>query len=295
MGATALPAHDALLPQAPGGNGPGAALALLVHLGLILALTTVVDWRVRTPETMSAELWAAVPQVAAPPPPVPQVTPPPPPPAPAPRAEAPLPREADIALEKARERKAEQERQRAEEAAKAAETERKRLLAQQKADERKKQLEEDKRRQEADRKKTAEAQKLQREREAQETKAEEARTAQQREANLRRMMGQAGGSAGSTGTAAHNAGPSGTYAGKLISAIRRNIVFTGAPTGNPVATVEVTAAPGGSIISRRLVKSSGHKDWDDAVLRAVERTGSLPRDTDGRVPSPVTIDFSFRD
>ena len=287
MGAAARPAHDALLPQPPGGNGPGAALALLVHLGLILALTTVVDWRVRTPETMSAELWAAVPQVAAPPPPVPQVTPPPPPPAPAPRAEATPPREADIALEKTRERKAEQERQRAEEAAKAAEAERRRL-AQQKADE-------DKRKQEADRKKAAEAQKQQREREAQEAKAEEARAAQQREANLRRMMGQAGGSAGSTGTAAHNAGPSGTYAGKLIGAIRRNIVFTGTPTGNPVATVEVTAAPGGSIISRRLVKSSGHKDWDDAVLRAVERTGSLPRDTDGRVPSPVTIDFSFRD
>ena len=295
MGAAALPAHDALLPQPPGGNGPGAALALLVHLGLVFALTTVVDWRARTPETVSAELWVAVPQLAAPPPPVPQVTPPPPPPAPAPRAEAPPPREADIALEKARERKAEQERQRAEEAAKAAETERKRLLAQQKADEKKKQLEEDRRKQEADRKKAAEAQKQQRERETQEAKAEEARAAQQREANLRRIMGQAGGSAGSTGTAAHNAGPSGTYAGKLISAIRRNIVFTGAPTGNPAATVEVTAAPGGSIISRRLVKSSGHKDWDDAVLRAVERTGSLPRDTDGRVPSPVTIDFSFRD
>jgi colicin import membrane protein len=290
VGAAALPAHDTLLPRPPGGNGPGAALALLVHLGLILALTTVVDWRVRTPETMSAELWAAVPQVAAPPPPVPQVTPPPPP-APAPRAEATPPREVDIALEKARERKAEQERRLAKEVE---EAERKRL-AQQKADEKRKLAEEDKRKQEADRKKLAEAQKLQREKEALEAKAEEARAAQQREANLRRMMGQAGGSAGSTGTAAQNAGPSGTYAGKLIGAIRRNIVFTGNLSGNPVATVEVTAAPGGSIISRRLIKSSGHKDWDEAVLRAVERTGSLPRDTDGRVPSPVTIDFNFRD
>ena len=193
-----------------------------------------------------------------------------------------------------RERKAEQERRLAKEVE---EAERKRL-AQQKAEEKKKQAEEDKRKQEADRKKLAEAQKLQREREAQEAKADEARVAQQREANLRRMMGQAGGSGGnpaSTGTAAQNAGPSGTYAGKLIGAIRRNIVFTGNLSGNPVATVEVTAAPGGSIISRRLVKSSGHKDWDEAVMRAVERTGSLPRDTDGRVPSPVTIDFNFRD
>ena len=297
MSAAALPAHDSLLPRPPGGNGAGALLALLVHGGLILALTTVVDWRVRTPEAVSAELWAAVPQIAAPPPPVPQVAPPPPPPTPAVRAEPPPPREADIALEKARERKAEQERRLAKEVE---EAERKRV-AQLKAEEKKKQAEEDKRKQEADRKKLAEAQKLQREKEAQEAKADEARVAQQREANLRRMMGQAGNSAGSgsnpnsTGTAAQNAGPSGTYAGKLIGAIRRNIVFTGSLSGNPVATVEVTAAPGGSIISRRLVKSSGHKDWDEAVMRAVERTGSLPRDTDGRVPSPVTIDFNFRD
>ncbi len=267
MAAATLPAHDALLPRPPGGNGAGAALALLVHLGLLLALTTAVDWRARTPETVSAELWAAVPQVAAPPTPEPQPAPAPQPPAPLARVEA--PREADIALEKARQRQ-----------------------AQIKADEQKRQAEEDLRKQEAERKKTAEAQKKERERQAQEARAEQERVAQQREANLRRIMGQAG---GSTGTAAHNAGPSGTYAGKLIGAIRRNIVFAGTLSGNPVATVEVTAAPGGSIISRRLIKSSGHKDWDEAVLRAVERTGSLPRDVDGRVPSPVTIDFSFRD
>jgi colicin import membrane protein len=74
VSATALPAHDSLLPRPPGGNGPGAALALLAHAGLILALTTVVDWRTRDPEAVSAELWAAVPQVAAPPP-APAVTP----------------------------------------------------------------------------------------------------------------------------------------------------------------------------------------------------------------------------
>ncbi len=299
MSATALPAHDSLLPRPPGGNGPGAALALLAHAGLILALTTVVDWRTRNPEAVSAELWAAVPQVAAPPPPAPAVTPQPP--APSARAEPPPPREADIALERARERKAEQDRLRAEEAAKAekaAAAERQRL-AQQKADDQKKQLEESKRqeaeRKESERRKAADAQKKEHERAAQDAKAEEVRAVQQREANLRRMMGQAGGTAGSTGSAAQSAGPSGTYAAKLIGAIRRNIVFTGNPPGNPVATVEVTAAPGGSIISRRLVKSSGVKDWDEAVLRAVERTASLPRDTDGRVPSPVTIDFSFRD
>lgn len=306
--ALSLPAgHDTLLPQPPGGNGPGAALALLVHVGLIVALTNVVEWRTRTPEVVSAELWASVPQTAAPPPELPKAAPPPPPPpppAPAAKAEPPPPREADIALEKARQRKAEDERRKAEElvaaerkraALQQAENEKKKLAK--KAEDDKRKLEDDKRKLEADKKKAAEAL-VKREHEAREAKAEEARLAKQREANLRRMMGQAAGTTGtpgSTGTAAQSAGPSGQYGGRLIAAVRRNIVYTGSLSGNPVATVEVTAAPGGSIISRRLVKSSGHKDWDEAVLRAIDRTASLPRDTDGRVPSPVTIDFKYGD
>ena len=47
----------------------------------------------------------------------------------------------------------------------------------------------------------------------------------------------------------------------------------------------------GTIIARRLVKSSGHAAWDDAVLRAIDRTGTLPRDTDGRVPSTLIVAF----
>ena len=294
--ALSLPAgHDALLPQPPGGNGPGAALALLVHVGLIVALTNVVEWRTRTPEVVSAELWASVPQTAAPPPELPKAAPPPPRPAPAAKAEPPPPREADIALEKARQRKAEDDRRKAGELVAA---ERKRAALQQAEDEKKKlakKAEDDKRKLEADKKKAAEAL-AKREQDAREAKADEARLAKQREANLRRMMGQAGnssGTPGSTGTAAQSAGPSGPYGGRLIAAVRRNIVYTGSLSGSPVATVEVTAAPGGSIISRRLVKSSGHKDWDEAVLRAIDRTASLPRDSDGRVPSPVTIDFKY--
>jgi colicin import membrane protein len=57
----------------------------------------------------------------------------------------------------------------------------------------------------------------------------------------------------------------------------------------------VRAAPDGTILSRRLVKSSGLKEWDDAVLRAIDRTEVLPRDVDGRVPSPIVIDFRPRE
>jgi colicin import membrane protein len=62
-----------------------------------------------------------------------------------------------------------------------------------------------------------------------------------------------------------------------------------------VPEVEVRTAPGGTILSRRLVKSSGHKEWDDAVLRAIDRISTLPRDVDGRVPPVILVAFRPRD
>ena len=54
----------------------------------------------------------------------------------------------------------------------------------------------------------------------------------------------------------------------------------------------VRASATGTILARRLVKSSGNKDWDVAVLRAIDRTAELPRDTDGRVPPVLVITFT---
>jgi colicin import membrane protein len=59
--------------------------------------------------------------------------------------------------------------------------------------------------------------------------------------------------------------------------------------GNPVAEVEVRTAADGTILSSKIIKSSGVTSWDDAVLRAIEKTEVLPRDLDGRVPSPMII------
>ena len=294
--AGALPmAHDALLPRPPGGTGPGAVLALLVHAGLVAALTVSVDWRARTPDVGSAELWASVPQVAAPPAPVtaPQPAPVPPPapavpapsptPAPAPPKAAAPPTEPDIATQRAERRKAEAERRKAEAEA---EADRRRLAAEKKrADDEK-----------AKREKAAQAAQA-----AKEAQAQAERVAKQREENLRRIISQAGGVAGgtgpatSTGTAAQSAAPSAAYAGRLVQLIRGNLVFTGSIPDNSAAEVEVTTAAGGTIISRRVVKSSGHKDWDDAVLRAIDKTGTLPRDVDGRVPSRLVITFRPRE
>jgi len=124
--------------------------------------------------------------------------------------------------------------------------------------------------------------------------------AQQREENLRRMMGQAGSATGGSttggsGTAARDAAPSATYAGRVVAAVRRNIVFTGAVADEATTEIEVRASASGTIISARMTKASGHKDWDDAVMRAVEKTGRLPTDVDGRVPATLLLVFRPRE
>ena len=68
-------------------------------------------------------------------------------------------------------------------------------------------------------------------------------------------------------------------------------MFSDDISGNPKAEVEVRSAPDGTIVGKKLVRSSGVKAWDEAVLRALDKTEALPRDTDGRVPSPVVIEF----
>jgi colicin import membrane protein len=264
-------AMDPLRPRRPGGMGRGAAIAIGVHVLLLIALAVGVNWRTSEPQNVTAELWAAVPETAAPAPlspPTPPVLPPskpvekvvePPPPPP--------PREADIALEKEKEKQrlkalADEEKEKAEALKK-----KKELAAKQKEEE------------------------LQRQAQA------EAAQAAQREANLKRLQGLAGatGAPTATGTGQRDAGPKGPSAGygdRIRSRIKPNIVMTEATEGSPRAEVEVRAAPDGAILSRRLIKSSGDKNWDEAVLRAIDRTGVLPRDTDGTVPSSITIIFT---
>jgi colicin import membrane protein len=204
--------------------------------------------------------------------------------------------DADIATERARK----QEAQRKALDAEKAEAERLKAKAESDAKLKKeaeaRKAEENKRREDKAREDRAKLEEAQR-KAAAESKAEDEQLAKQREENLRRMMGQAGtgppGAAGTggSGTAAQSSAPSASYVGRLIALIKPNIVFTGQVEGNPSAEVEVRSGAGGAILSRRLVKSSGNKDWDEAVLRAIDRTAALPRDADGRVPPALILVF----
>lgn len=273
-----LPGEDpqSLAPPPPGRWLGPLALALAAHGLLVAALTWGVDWKQDAePAVFEAELWSRLPVEAAPRAEVPPAPPPAPAPAPAPekRIEPPPPPptdKADIATarKKAQAEQAEKERQKAIEAERVAAEKKKETDAKKKAAEQKRQQE-----------------------------AEDKRLAQLREDQIRRMMGQAGASGGpqSTGQAAQASGPSAGYGSRVAARIKPNVVFTDPISGNPRAEVEVRALPDGTITGRRIVKSSGNPDWDEAVLRAIDRTGSLPRDTDGRVPSPLIIGLRPQD
>jgi colicin import membrane protein len=124
-------------------------------------------------------------------------------------------------------------------------------------------------------------------------KADEARAAKLRDEQLRRMQGalEGSGAPSSTGTAERDAAPSQDYVNRLVARIKQNVVFGDPVAGNPAAEVEVRAAATGTIVARRLVKSSGVPEWDEAVLRAIDRTGTLPRQADGRVPPVLIVAF----
>jgi colicin import membrane protein len=259
-------AMDPLRPRRPGGMGRGAMLALVVHVGLLIAIAFGVSWRSSEPAGVTAELWAAVPEQAAPA----AVAPPPQPvmPKPEPKVEPPPPkpevRDAEIALEKAKAaEKAREERERAEA----------RKRAQDEAEKR-------------EREKTERAAKAA-------EKAEADKLAKVREEQMKRILGQAGatGAPQATGAAQRDAGPSASYAGRIIARVRPNIVLTETVPATLLASVELRVAPDGTITSRRLVKSSGNATWDEAVLRAIDKTETLPKDENGRVQSPMIIDF----
>ncbi len=306
-------------PPPTGGWGRSMSFALFMHLLLLAAITWGVHWKTQ-PNTLSAsaELWSAVPVEAAPAanepePTPPQPTPPPEPvkavePKPEPKPTPPAPpkvdaaaeREAaDIALKKEKEKKLQEKKE--------ADLEKKKKLEKDKLE--KEKLDKEKLK-EKEKEKTKELEKKKKEEvlkkevaaakakeDAKKAAAEEKRTEALRNENLKRMQGMAGasGDENSKGTALKASGPSPSYAGRIRARIKPNITFTEDVAGNPKAEVEVRTSPDGTIISRKLLSSSGNKAWDEAVLKAIDKTATLPRDEDGRVPPVLEISFRPKD
>lgn len=319
---SASPKHLEFAPPAPKGTARFVGASLVVHALLIVALTAGIQWKQDNSLSVEAELWSAVPMAAAPK--LVEVEAPPPPPAPKPEPtpkpvvkapEPPAPnRDADIALAKKRkleeekkiqealkaeERRKEELKKEAEKKAKAKLEEDKRKLEAKKEEERKEKERKEKEKERAEKERKEKEAKKQPEPKDNKVSAEEAKKLEAiRKENMKRIAGLAGasGNENATGTAMKSSGPSDSYGGRIRARVKPNITFDpSSVSGNPAAEVEVRCAPDGTIVSRKLVKSSGNPSWDNAVLKAIDKTEVLPRDTDGRVHSPLLLVFKPND
>jgi colicin import membrane protein len=132
------------------------------------------------------------------------------------------------------------------------------------------------------------------EKERREAAAEAERVAKVRDDQMKRIQGMAGatGAPQSTGKAQRDAGPSANYAARIAALIKDKLRdFQEVPVGTR-AEVEVRATADGTIVDRRLTKSSGNSFWDQEVLRAIDRVETLPKDENGRVPASIPIGFT---
>ncbi len=67
------------------------------------------------------------------------------------------------------------------------------------------------------------------------------------------------------------------YESKIRTKVRGNIVLPPELQGNPDAQFLVVQLPTGEVLSTKLVKSSGHRGYDEAVERAILKSSPLPK------------------
>ena len=117
-------------------------------------------------------------------------------------------------------------------------------------------------------------------------------------ARLRAAAGAEGGSGGTVGSGVGGGGnaPPG-WTDKVIKKVKPLIVFNPESiSGNPAAVILVSLAPDGAILSSSIQSSSGNAGWDRAVLLALSRAESLPKDDNGKIPQrEVKLTFKPKD
>lgn len=253
------------IPKEPGKKS-AILLAALMHVLLFLFLWIGIRWQNKEPVGVDAEIWDINTRQAAPKP----VAETPPPPPPEPEIKKPEPKqieeqqEAEIALERAREKKR---------------IEQKRLEEKLKLEDQKKQ----------------EQAKIEEQKKA-EAKAE-ALAQKQRMENLRRLTSQVGGRGDAVKSTGNNrVDPS--YAGRIAAKIKSNMVYVDSENGseNPTAEFRINLFPDGSLRgSPTKTKSSGVAAFDDAVERAIIKSAPYPADKSGNIPSTIPLTYRLKD
>jgi colicin import membrane protein len=253
-------------PRQPG-RIPAVLLALAVHAAFFGLIVFGVSWQNRPAPPLEAELWKDLPPVKAaksaepapaPEPPAPEPAkpeppkpePPKPPPKPEPaKAEPPKPDPA-IAEKREREKKEQEKRERLER-----EKKEKEKLEKEKAEKQK-------------------AEEVRKKREADE--AERKRKAEEDKARVAKAKAEAEAKAAAEAVAATRQNEVNLYRGRIRDKIRGRANVPDTVTGKPEVEVRITLLPGGEVLDIKLVKSSGNRIYDEAILRAIRSASPLP-------------------
>ena len=286
------PSADAPFVSRPATNLAAGALAVGVHALFLLLLVLGVSWQTQHPAPVMVDLWEALPQLPRPepapapepPPPQPEPVKPPqpvrmePPPRPAIK-EAPPPAPPDIALEK---KKAEAEKLKRLKAMQAAEDKALADAARAEADVmkkvREKEIAEQKKR---DLLRQMEEEELM-QRMVDEDAAREVRVA--RAAEVR---------AAASRRQAELAGMVGEYRNQISTKVRGNTRLPENLQGNPEVRCLVRLLPTGEVQSVKITRSSGNPAYDDAVVRAIQKSSPLPLPAERDARAVFVPELSF--
>jgi colicin import membrane protein len=238
------------------------SFSLITHLGLLAFLIIGISWNNSTPSGVEVELWDSVPQVQTPPEPEMKTV-----------AKEEV---ADIAVKKKPVEKEPPKKEVVKETPKIVKP------PPPKEKEQPKKVEAPKALTPAEMKANAAAEKV-------------------RADQLARLRAAAGAEGGSGGTVGSGVGGGGNalpgWTDKVIKKVKPLIVFNAeSVSGNPAAVIQVTLAPDGAILSTSILTSSGNSSWDRAVLLALSRAESLPKDDNGKIPlREVKLTFKLKD
>lgn len=260
------------------------AMALGVHVLFVLLLVFGVSWQTQHPAAVQVDLWESLPEpspsATRPRPPQPVTVKPekivkPEKPAPVRKPvekEPPPPKTPDIALEK---KKAEAERLKK---LKALQAHEEKVRADAARASHEKQLAEQKR------------QALLREMEKEDLKQRVAADAAANEARLARL---AEARAAASKQQAEMASIVGEFRDQISAKVRGNTRLPDNLQGNPEVRCLVKLLPTGEVLSVRVTKSSGNPAYDDAVVRAIEKSSPLPLPTDLAARRAFVPELSF--
>jgi len=230
--------------------------SLIVHLGLVAFLVIGISWNNSTPSGVEVELWDSAPQV--------QTTP-------EPEVKTVVKEEAaDIAVKKKIVEKEPPKKEVVKETPKAVKPPPPKEKEQAKKEEPPKKAEAPKAPSPAETKTNAAAEKV---------RADQL-------ARLRAAAGAEGGSGGAVGSGIGGGGntPAG-WRDKVLKKVKPLITFNAeSVSGNPEAIVQLKLAPDGVILGREIIKSSGIPSFDQALLNAIDRAQTLPKDDNGVIP-----------